>query len=83
MKIKVFKFEVCNASSRAFIDDKGKEWYRNCQARLISPEQIEKIVNNFCADKTVMDIKIQSVDVEYHNNGRSNTIELWYTIMYK
>jgi hypothetical protein len=83
MKIKVFKFEVSNASSKAFSDDKQKDWYYTQQARLKTPNEIEDIINEFCKDKDVVDIKIQTVDVEYHNNGRGNTIELWYTIMYK
>ena len=83
MKIKVFKFEVSNASSAAFSDDMQKEWYYKKQARLKTPSEIENIINEFCKDKDVVDIKIQTVDVEYHNNGRGNTVELWYTIMYK
>lgn len=83
MKIKVFKFEVSNSSCIAFSDDKEKEWYHKKQAKLKSPSDIEDEINGFCEGKDIVDIKVQNVDMDYHNNGRSNTIELWYTIMYK
>lgn len=84
MKIKVFKFEVSNASSSPFGNDDCKQkWFQEKQDKLIGPTQIESIINNFCCEKDIIDIKINNVDVEYHNNGRGNTIELWYTIMYK
>ena len=83
MKIKVFKFEVSNASSSALKDDLGSSWFRNKQAQLKSPSEIENIINDFCRDKYVVDVKVNNVDVSYHNNARGNTIELWYTIIYK
>jgi len=53
------------------------------EGKTISAERIEEIVNEFSLDKEIIDIRINNVDVNYHNNGYSNTIELWYTIMYK
>lgn len=83
MKIKVFKFEVSNATSEALRDDFGSDWFRKGQSKLVSPTQIENIINEFCHNKDIVDIKINNVDVKYHNNARGNTVELWYTIMYK
>ena len=82
MKIKVFKFEVANASSSPFADDRNSSWFSKKQARLSTPSAIEKTINKFTATVKVEDIKVSTVNVHYHNNGRGNTIELWYTILY-
>lgn len=83
MKIKILKFEVSNAASSPFDEDKNKPWFSNCIKRLKTPSEIQTEINKFCADKEVVDIKTNTVDVHYHNNGRGNTIELWVTITYK
>lgn len=83
MKIKVFKFEVSNTSSSPCSDDYKQKWFQEKKDRLYTPAQVEGIVNNFCKDKSIFDIKVNNVDVQYHNNARGNTIELWYTIIYK
>ena len=83
MKIKVFKFLVSNWTSKNSDDDIGKRDYSIARARLSEPSTIEKTINEFCKNKDIIDIKINSIDVGYHNNGRGNLIELWYTIMYK
>ena len=79
MKIKLFRFEVSNASSLALESD----WYKNDKEKIVSEEMIEYIVNDFIYDKNVIDIKVNNVDVNYHNNARGNTIHLLYTIMYE
>lgn len=83
MKIKVFKFEVSNPTSSPCSDDYKFEWFQEKKDSLYTPAQVEDIVNNFCKDKSIFDIKVNNVDVQYHNNARGNTIELWYTIIYK
>ena len=83
MKIKVFKFEVANTSSSPCSDDCKHQWFKEQQNALFAPEEVEDVINDFCYDKEVIDIKINNVDIHYHNNARGNTIELWYTIMYK
>ena len=82
MKIKVFKFEVSNAANCPLRGDENERWFDIKQSKLVTPEKIEKIINDFCSDKSIVNININNVDVQYHNNGRGNTIELWYTIMY-
>lgn len=82
MKIKVFKFEVSNATSSPCRGDENESWFNVKQSKLVTPERIEKIINDFCSDKSIINININNVDVQYHNNARGNTIELWYTIMY-
>lgn len=79
MKIKLFRFEVSNASSLALESD----WYKNDKEKIVSEGMIENIVNDFIYDKNVIDIKVNNADVNYHNNARGNTIHLLYTIMYE
>ena len=83
MKVKVFKFRVSNAASAPFKDDKGKEWYKKCIDALKSPEDIEKELSEFMKGKEIISVLTNTIDVEYHNNGRGNTVDLIYTIMYK
>lgn len=83
MKIKVFKFEVCNYSSHPCSGDEKTSWYHEGLNSLADPDDIAYTLNRFCADKEIIDIKINAVDVHYHNNARDNTVELWYTVMYK
>ena len=83
MKTKILKFEICNAASVPFDDDVSKPWYMKYKSRIKSPTYIEDQINDFCSDKKVIDIRTNTVDVHYHNNGRSNTIELWVTIIYE
>ena len=82
MLVKVFKYEVSNSSRVAFTEDKKTDWYRKAQARMLSPEEIEREINEFICDKEVLSIQVSTVDAYYHNNGRGNLIELWYTIVY-
>jgi len=81
-KIKVFEFEVCNSATW---DTKGlsQEWLKRCQERLFNMSDIENTINDFLKDKKLIDIKINNVDVNYHNNGRTNTINLIYTILFE
>lgn len=83
IKIKVFRFEVSNASSSCFEDDKYQRWYKQDQIKLASREYIENCINEFLKDKEFIDLKVSTIDVEYHNNGRGNTIHLLYTLLYK
>lgn len=80
VKVKVFKFLVSNWTSivRADMDrnfDRGR-------AELATPEEIERTVNDFLSDREIISVTVNSVDVNYHNNGRGNKIELWYNIVY-
>lgn len=65
-KVKLFRYEISNASTVCFDDDK-----------------IEDEINEFLSDKELIEIKVNQADVRFHNNGRSNTIHLIYTIVYK
>lgn len=85
MRVKVFRFRVSNAaSSPCGSSDKKELWFRERMSELISPEQIEDTVNSFLdAVNRVVGIEVNTVDVNYHNNARGNTVDLIYTIMYE
>ena len=83
MKIAVFKFEVSNSARCPLKGDETYSWYAESRNRLADANEIEHFINLFCEDKDVVDIKVNTVDAQYHNNARGNTIELWYTVMYK
>lgn len=83
MKIKVFRFEVSNWTSSPMSRDVGSERFKTSQDELISEEVIENTINKFINGKLVESISVNTIDIEYHNNGRGNTIHLIYTISYK
>lgn len=83
LKVKVFRFRVSNAASSPLKDDEYDKWFIQSKKELVSEKSIEQTINKFIEDKDVVDIKINNIDVRYHNNARGNTIDLVYTIMYK
>ena len=83
MKVKVFRFTVSNASSAASSDDIGKAWYSEQKKKLSTEKDIEKALNKFMETVRVIDIKTNTVDVNYHNNGRGNTVDMIYTVLYE
>lgn len=85
MKVKVFRFRVSNAASSPCSEDYKKDWFKERLAELKSEKDIERIINEFLYKeaKKVLEIKVNTVDVEYHNNARGNTVDLVYTILYE
>lgn len=85
MKVKVFRFRVSNVASSPCDDDYRKAWFKERLAELKSEKDIERIINEFLYKeaKKVLDIKVNTVDVGYHNNARGNTVDLVYTIPYE
>lgn len=85
MKVKVFRFRVSNAASSPWPEDYKKDWFKETLAELKSENDIERIINEFLYKeaKKVLEIKVNTVDVEYHNNARGNTVDLVYTILYE
>lgn len=72
MKIAVFKYLASN-----------NRWKEKGGGECIDTELIEQEINEFCEDKEVVDIKVNTVEWDYHNNGGCNGVTLVYTIMYK
>lgn len=84
MKIKVFRFEVSNFTSTMSKKEVCERTYSlEVSERLATTEYIEDTINEFIKGKEVIDIKTDVIHTEYHNNGRSNTMHMIYTIMYK
>ena len=81
-KVKIFRFEVSNASSSPCGDDLKTAYYKELKERIASEEDIENIINDFIQNKHDVDIKVNTVDVHYHNNARGNIVHLIYTISY-
>lgn len=83
--VKVFEFEISNASSAPINGDMSEPWYARERRKIVSTDEIEDTINNFidCATKKVIDIKVNIYEVRYHNNGRGNTNHIVYTIIYE
>ena len=84
VKVKIFKFEVSNSASAAFESDLKERWFHSAKAKLSNPFEIQSVINTWIASEgaLVINIDVKSVDVQYHNNARGNTVQLWYTITY-
>ena len=82
-KVKIMRFCVCNCTTVCCTGDENTSWYKDSVNEVSSITEIENIVNDFIGDKVVIDIKVNTIDVLYHNNARSNTVDLIYTIVYK
>ena len=85
LKIKIFEFLVSNATSSPCIGDEKERWYQEKIHYVCSPIYIERTLNDFLeANKYILvDLKVNNVDVHYHNNARGNDIKLVYTMIYK
>lgn len=85
MKIKVFKFEVTNFTTTYNAEDRRKanQYQIDAMNRIYEPEEIEDIINDAIKGLNVVDIKVNVLHTDYHNNGRSNTMHMVYTIMYQ
>lgn len=83
MKVKVFRFTVSNAASAPMTGDETKDWYQKRKKELVTEKSIEKALNKFMETVKVVEVKVNTVDVDYHNNGRGNTVDMVYTILYE
>jgi len=83
--IKTFEFEVSNAARYYLNGDTSTAWFKTDLSRLTNTEGIDEIINTWIEENhpVIEDIKIVPVDVNFHNNGRGNTIHLFYTIIYR
>lgn len=81
--VKIFEFEVSNASRALLAKDASEQWAIDAKGRLVTPSQMESIINGFAKNYNVIDIVVSTIDAKYHNNGRGNTIFLIYTIVYE
>lgn len=84
-QVKIFDFIVSNAAASPCEGDRDTYWYNKKKLELKSSKQIENTINEFLIDNnyTLVDLKVNNVDVMYHNNARGNTIKLVYTLIYE
>ena len=70
-RIAVFSYEasICNLR-------------KNGGGECIDTAEIENEINDFCENKEVVDIKVNTVEHTYHNNGGCNGVTLVYTVIY-
>ena len=81
-KVKVFNFEVSNCAYGASKENSKEYWYKVDNPKLVSYDEIERILTDFLKDKNYIDMKVTTVDANYHNNALANTIILVYSIVY-
>ena len=81
MKIKTFNFLTSNYGYLASEEFNKKTNYRLMD--IDTPTDIDNVINNFIGNVDVIDIKINSTEIAFHNNSGSNKIQTTYTIMYK
>ena len=82
IKVKVFSFVVSNWTSHGFEKDCFNENYKDYKQAIYTAEQIEKVINDFAKTAHIISINVSTIDEHYHNNGRGNTIVLFYTVLY-
>ena len=77
IQIKTFKF--IGSKTKYLGNGNGHENIKD------DTETIDKTINDFIKKnvKCLEDIKITTVDCNYHNNGGYNSIDLIYTIIYE
>ena len=80
MKIKLFRFRVSNWTLSILSGDHPSD---DAYLEVVSLDEIEECINEFASLHEVVDIKVNNIDVKYHNNARGNTIDFIYTIIYK
>lgn len=73
-KVEVFRFKgiECKYLNGNFSNEKE------------DPRKIQTIINDFIANNgySLVDIKVNTVDCRYHNNGGFNSVDLIYTVIY-
>ena len=73
IKIKTFKF----VASLCGHEEKGRG------INAFNADNIDDTINDFCKDKDVIDVKVNTIEHNWHNNGGSNGIDIIYTIIYR
>lgn len=85
-KVKVFRFTVTNwTTAGGTIDEIRSQYFQKAASQVWSPKKVEEAINDWadCNEYQILDIKVTAVEEQHHNNGGTNTVELWYTILYE
>lgn len=83
MKVKTFKFEICNF---AYNNENPNEYQQKRKNDIVTTEYIDAVLNSFLDNLpkgTVIDgIEKDPVTFMRHNNGRCDTVFMYCTIFY-
>lgn len=85
-KVKVFKFTVTNwTTAGGTLDEIRSQYFQEAASEVWSPKEVEKAINDWADSNEyqILDIKVTTVDVRYCTGSGTNTVVLWYTILYE
>lgn len=92
MRVKTFEFLVSNW---AYLEDISDSKYQdntyklnrviNHKKQIKYASDIENTINDYLNNNNVelVDMKIDTIDINYHNNAGANTIKMIYTLIVK
>lgn len=85
-KVKAFKFTVTNwTTAGGTLDEIRSQHFQEAADEVWSPKEVEEAINDWADSNEcqILDIKVTTVDVRYRAGSGTNTIVLWYTILYE
>ena len=83
MKVKSFRFRVSNWTLNPSPKDKEDSHFVVAADEVKCCEEIDYVLNRFMQSVKVIDVKVSTIDVNYHNNGRGNKVDMMYTVLYE
>ena len=85
-KVEIFKTTVSNwTTAGGTPSELSSKYFQEAAKQVLTPQQIEEAINHWaeCGGYEIVDIKVTTVEIQHHNNGATNTVELWYTVLYE
>jgi len=84
-KIKTFEFQITDytGTKNTPMGSWTEDFNRKNKPRLYSQKEIENKINNFMQNVAVINVNIQFVTIDHHNNGGIDTVMEYVTIVYQ
>ena len=85
-KIKTFEFQITDYTGTKNVPMGAwgsKSFNRENKPRLYSQKEIENQVNKFMQNVAVVNVNIQFVTIDRHNNGGIDTVMEFVTVVYQ
>lgn len=82
MKVKTFQFNVLSSCVDGNMHMKKQNMHDEWES-LYTPEKIDKVINDFCADKNVIDVLVNEIYRTNTQNNGTNKVILQYTVKYE
>ena len=87
-KVRILKYRISNHTSTARPDDERMRGFAQAREELYDAEDLTYGVEKelfFLQKNGAVDLTVQAnpVTIHRHNNGRSDTVDMYYTITYK